>query len=409
MFDAKVVRKEFPIFDRVLPNGKLLVYLDSAATSQKPRRVIDAESDFYERSNANVHRGVYYISEEATAAYEGARQTLARFVGAPDWRGLVFTKSTTEAINLVAYAWARKFLKPGDEVVVTVMEHHSNTVPWQLAAQATGATLVPWDITEGYELEPIEGVLTDRTRLVCVAQMSNVLGTINPVREIGEAAHAAGALVLVDGAQGAPHLPTDVAAMGCDFYAFSGHKMLGPTGSGALWARPELLEEMDPFLGGGEMIREVWPDRATWNEVPYKFEAGTQPIAQEIGMGAAADYLTDLGMDAVREHEVELAGYALDALLQVPDLRVFGSMDLSKRGGVISFWMGDVHPHDIATIVDTEGVAIRAGHHCAQPLMRRLGVPATARASLYVYNTTDDVDALARALEKARLTMGAGL
>jgi cysteine desulfurase/selenocysteine lyase len=404
MFDPKVVRKEFPIFERRVHGDKPLVFLDSASTSQKPRRVIEAISDFYERFNANVHRGVYQISEEATVAYEGARDKMTAFIGAPDRRGLVFTRSTTESINLVSYAWARKSLKPGDEIVITAMEHHSNTIPWQLAAAATGAKVVQWDITEEGTLEPdsIERMITERTKLVAVAQMSNVLGTINPIRRIADAAHAAGALVLVDGAQGAPHLPTDVAALGCDFYAFSAHKMCGPTGAGGLWAPPELLEAMDPFLGGGEMIREVWYDHATWNEVPYKFEAGTMPIAQIIGMGVAADYLSDLGMDAVRQHEVEITGYALDALSGIPGIRIFGTRDLKERGGVISFWLGDVHPHDIATIIDMEGIAVRAGHHCAQPLMRRLGVPATSRASLYLYNTTEDVDALVQALTKAQ-------
>jgi cysteine desulfurase / selenocysteine lyase len=412
MFDAKVVRKDFPIMERILPNGKPLIYLDSAATSQKPRKVIDSMVDFYERYNANVHRGVYTISEEATAAYEGARETLARFIGAPDVRGLVFTKSTTEAINLVSYAWARKNLRPGDEILITAMEHHSNTIPWQFACQATGAKLVQWDVRDDgtLDLERLPSLLTERTKLVCVAQMSNVLGTINPVPEIAKAAHSAGALVLVDGAQGAPHLVTNVAEMDCDFYGFSGHKMCGPTGSGALWARPELLEAMDPFLGGGEMIREVWYDRATYNEIPYKFEAGTQPIAEAIGMGAAAEYLSELGMDAVREHEVEVTRYALDALGSIERLRIFGPKELSERGAAVSFWMEDVHPHDIATIIDTEGIAIRAGHHCAQPLMRRLGVPATARASFYIYNTSDDVDALVAALDKARTTFaGMGL
>lgn len=410
MLDARIVRKDFPILERRVHGDKPLVYLDSAATSQKPRRVIEAEVDFYERINSNVHRGVYQLSEEATQAYEGARERAAAFIGAPDPRGLVFTRSTTEGTNLVGYAWARKNLQPGDQIVVSTMEHHSNTIPWQLAAQATGAKIVPLDVTDDglLDLDTVARVVTDRTRLVCVAQMSNVLGTINPIRQIADAAHAAGALVLVDGAQGAPHVPTDVVAMDCDFYAFSAHKMCGPTGAGGLWARPELLEGMDPFLGGGEMIREVWYDRATYNDIPYKFEAGTMPIAQVVGMGAAIDYLNDLGMDAVRAHEREIAAYALDRLSDIEGMTLYGPRDVERRGAVISFWLGEVHPHDLATILDAEGICIRAGHHCAQPLMRRLGVPATARASFYIYNTQDDVDVLAEALERAQVAFAKG-
>jgi cysteine desulfurase/selenocysteine lyase len=408
MFDPKVVRKDFPIFERRMHGDKPLVYLDSAATSQKPRRVLEALNDFYTNHNSNVHRGVYQLGEEATSLYEGARAKLAAFLGAADAREIVFTRSATESINLVANAWGRANLRDGDEIVVTTMEHHSDLIPWQMIAQETGAKIVELPITDEGELDlaAMERVIGARTKLVCVTQMSNVLGTINPVSLVAEAAHASGALVLVDGAQGVPHLPTDVRALGADFLAFSGHKMLGPTGSGGLWARRELLESMPPFLGGGEMILEVWIDRATYNEVPYKFEAGTPNIAQSIGLGAAADYLTDLGMDDVHAHEMEITRYALDALANVEGLRVFGPADVSKRGGVVSFWLEGVHPHDLATIVDTEGVALRAGHHCAQPLMRRLGVPATARASFYVYNTNEDVDALARAVDKSRTTMG---
>ncbi|MBI4728488.1 MAG: cysteine desulfurase [Acidobacteria bacterium] len=408
MLDPKIVRKDFPILDRHVRGGKPLVYLDSAATSQKPSRVIEAVADFYERHNANVHRGVYLLAEEATVLYEEARAKVAGFVGAPDPRALVFTKSCTEAINMVAGGWGRKVLRPGDEIVITEMEHHSNLIPWQMVARDTGAVLVRFPVTDDGFLDIPRAPITERTRLVCVAQMSNVLGTINPVRELSEAAHAAGALLLCDGAQGVPHLETDVAALGCDFFAFSGHKMLGPTGSGGLWARPELLEEMDPFLGGGEMIREVWFERATWNEIPYKFEGGTPAIASSIGLGAAVDYLRDLGMGSVRAHEVGLTRRALEALSAIEGLTIHGPADPERRGGVISFWLDDVHPHDLATILDADGLAIRAGHHCAQPLMRRLGVPATARASFYVYNTLEDVEALAVALQSARERFSSG-
>jgi cysteine desulfurase/selenocysteine lyase len=404
MFDAKVVRKDFPILERTSPGGHSLVYLDNAATSQKPRAVIDALVQYYEQHNANVHRGVYFLAEEATEAYESARAKVAAFVGAPDATGLVFTKSCTEAINLVAYAWAMNTLREGDEILVTEMEHHSDLIPWQIVAKHTGATMVKFPITDdGFlQMERLSSILTERTKLVCVAQMSNVLGTINPVRQIADAAHAVGALVLIDGAQGVPHLATDVVGMDADFLALSGHKMLGPTGSGALWARPELLDAMEPFHGGGEMIREVWFERATYNVVPYKFEAGTPNIGPSIGLGAAVDYLNTLGMEHVRAHEVDLAAYALAEMAKIDGMRIFGPADVQMRGGVISFWADDVHPHDLATILDTEGIAIRAGHHCAQPLMRRLGVPATARASFYVYNTHEEVDALVHAIGRAK-------
>ena len=409
MFDPKVVRKDFPILERRVHGDKPLVWLDNASTTQKPRRVIDTLVDFYEHHNSNVHRGVYALAEEATELYEGARAKLAAFVGAAGKHEIVFTRSATESLNLVANAWGRANLKPGDKVVVTEMEHHSNLIPWQLVTQATGAQIVPWPITdEGYlDFEAMPRVL-EGAKIVCVSQMSNVLGTINPIKKVADAAHAAGALVLVDGAQGVPHLVTNVAEMDADFLAFSGHKMLGPTGSGGLWARAELLDAMPPFLGGGEMILEVWIDHATYNEIPYKFEAGTPNIAQSIGLGTAVDYLNELGMEDVHRHEVELVTYALGELRKIDGLRVFGPADPAKRGGVVSFWMDDLHPHDLATIVDTEGVAIRAGHHCAQPLMRVLGVPATSRASFYVYNTNEDVDALVAALGKARETFARG-
>jgi len=414
MLDPKVVRKDFPILDRKVHGDRPLVYLDSANTSQKPRQVIEALSSFYEQHNANIHRAVYELAAESTALYERAREKAAAFIGAPGGaREIVFTKSCTEATNLVARAWAWSTLREGDEIVVSEMEHHSNLIPWQLAAQATGARIVAFPVTDDghLDLEQLERVITDRTKLVCITGMSNVLGTIPPVRTVADAAHAAGALVLVDGAQRTPHVPTDVTELGADFYAFTGHKMCGPTGSGGLWGRAELLEEMPPFLGGGEMILEVWMDHATYNEIPYKFEAGTQPFAQAVGLGAAIDYLNELGMDAVRAHEIELTGYALKRLAEIEGLRIFGPSDPTERGGVVSFWMDDVHPHDLATILDTEGIAVRAGHHCAQPLMRRYDVPATVRASFYVYNTEDEVDALAEGLVRARerFTAGGGL
>ncbi|MEX2458284.1 MAG: cysteine desulfurase [Actinomycetota bacterium] len=401
-FDPHVVRKDFPILERVI-DGKPLVYLDNAATTQKPRQVIEAITDYYEHHNANVHRGIHVLAEEATAAFEGARQTIAGFLGATSTREIVYTRGTTEAINLVAYAWGRAFLKEGDEIVLTQLEHHSNLIPWQLCAQATGAELryIPVRQDDGLlDVGALDELLTDRTKLVAVSGMSNTLGTIPPVSRIAEAAHAVGALVLVDGAQLVPHAPVDVSSLGADFLAFSGHKMLGPTASGGLWARAELLEAMPPFMGGGEMIRDVQWDSATWNELPWKFEAGTMNIAQEIGLAAAIDYLQALGMDAVRAHERELTGYAIERLTEV-GASIVGPTDLDLRGGAVSFTFGEVHPHDLSAVVDAEGVAIRAGHHCTQPLHRLLGLAATARASFYVYNTREDVDVLVDALGTA--------
>ncbi|MGH2819920.1 MAG: cysteine desulfurase [Actinomycetota bacterium] len=401
--DAEVVRKDFPIFEQLMHGNKRLVYLNSAATSQKPRPVIDRIVRFYESENANPHRGIDELSERAESAFEGARSACARFIGAPSTRSIVFTRSTTESINLIRYTWARVNVREGDEVLVSEMEHHSNLIPWQLLCQETGAVLrhLPIDDEGKLRTDLLGEYLTDRTKLVSLALMSNVLGTINPIRQIADAAHAVGALVAVDAAQGVPHLPVDVSELDCDFLAFSSHKMCGPTGAGVLYAREELLEEMPPFHGGGEMIREVWADRATWNEIPYKFEAGTMNVAQAVGLGAAIEYLEGLGIDAVRAHEIELTEYALEALGSAGST-IYGPREVEERGGVVSFNHGDVHPHDLATIVDTEGVCIRAGHHCAQPLMRRLGVPATARASFYVYNTPEDVDALVKSLDRAK-------
>ena len=399
--DAEVVRKDFPIFE-TLAHDKRLVYLDSAATAQKPRQVIDRMVHFYEAENANAHRGVYELSEKATVAYEGARDACARFIGARESRSIVFTRGTTESINLVRFTWGRENIHEGDEILLTEMEHHSNLIPWQLLAAETGAVLkhLPIDDVGRLRLDLLGGYLTDKTKLVGVALMSNVLGTINPVREIADAAHAVGARIIVDAAQAAPHLAFDVNELDADFLAYSGHKMCGPTGVGVLYGRTDLLEEMPPFMGGGEMIREVWADRATYNEIPYKFEAGTMNTAQAVGMATAIEYLEDIGMDRVREHEIELTKYAMEKIAGT-GATVYGP-PAEERGGVVSFNLDEVHPHDMATILDQDGICIRAGHHCAQPLMRRLGVPATARASLYIYNTHEDVDALVDSLERSK-------
>ena len=400
-FDLDAIRRDFPILAREI-EGRRLVYLDSAATSHKPQSVIDAELDFYRLHNANAHRGIYRLAEEATELFEGARATIAAFLGAPSPDTIVFTRGTTESINLVAHGWGRKFLKPGDEVLLTEMEHHSNIVPWQFTAQATGATLRYIPLTDDglLDLSDLGSLLTERTKILAVTGMSNALGTFPPLRELIDAAHAVGAIVLVDGAQFVPHRAVDVCDLGCDFLTFSGHKMLGPTASGGLYGRAELLDAMDPFLGGGEMILEVYPDRSTFKEPPYKFEAGTMNLAQQVGLGAAVRYLEGVGMDAIRRHEEELTAYAIDGLLEA-GARIIGPKDVSVRGGEISFWYRDVHPHDIATILSEEGVAVRAGHHCAQLVMRRFEVPATTRASLYLYNTKQDVDALLDGLERA--------
>jgi cysteine desulfurase/selenocysteine lyase len=405
--DVGRIRKDFPILDRPA-HGRPLVYLDSAATSQKPRQVIEAVARFYERHNANIHRGVYELAEEATAMYEEARAKLARFVGAPDPACIVFNRGTTESVNLVAHGWARKVLREGDEVLLSEVEHHSNIVPWQFAAAATGARLryIPLGEDGTLDLSRLEDLVTERTRVVAVTGQSNVLGTLPPIRTLAEAAHAVGAVILVDGAQLVPHNRVDVVELDVDFLTISGHKMLGPTASGGLYGRLELLERMDPFLGGGEMIMEVYPDRSTFKDPPWKFEAGTMNIAQEVGLGAAVEYLEEIGMEAVREHEKELTAYALDRLRDL-GARVFGPTDVEVRGGAVSFWFRDIHPHDLAQVLDHEGVCIRAGHHCAQPLMRVLGVPATARASFYVYNLPSEVDALVAALEKAGEVFGA--
>jgi len=401
--DVARVKKDFPILDRDVA-GNRLVYLDSAASSQKPRAVLDAMEHYYVTTHANVHRGVYTIAEEATQAYEGARSTVARFIGAPSPRGVVFTKNATEALNLVAHSYGRSVLPAGQAVLLSVTEHHANLVPWLMLREERGTELRFLDIDGAGRLilDDLERKL-DGVGLVSLAAMSNVLGTLNPIAEIAAAAHAAGAVVAVDAAQSVPHAVTDVAALGCDFLAFSAHKMCGPTGIGVLWGREDLLEAMPAFLGGGEMIRDVRLDGWTPNEIPWKFEAGTPPIAEAIGLAAAIDYLAGLGMEAVRQHEVSLTTYALTTLGERhgDDLRVFGPPDPHDRGGVLSFTYRDIHPHDLSQVLDNAGVCIRAGHHCARPLMRRLGVPATSRASFYVYNDEADVDALSEGLAAA--------
>jgi len=395
-------RADFPILAREI-NGKPLAFLDSAASSQKPSAVLDAMDRFARTSYANIHRGAYTLSEEATRAYERARKNVAKFINARSAREVIFTRNTTESINLVARTWADANLRAGDAIVLSEMEHHSNIVPWQLAAQRTGAHVYYTPITAEGELDlAAYDALLERhkPKLVALTQMSNVLGTLTPLPELIAKAHAVGALFLVDGAQGAPHLLVDVRALDCDFYAFSGHKMLGPSGIGVLWGRAALLEAMPPFLGGGDMIREVTLEGTTYNDLPWKYEAGTPAIIEAIGLGAAVDYLRQLDMEQVRAHEHTLTVYALERLRAVPDLTIFGP-PAERRGGVISFTLGDIHAHDLATLLDREGVAVRAGHHCAQPLMERMQVAATARASFYVYTTSAEIDTLAEALERA--------
>ncbi len=401
--DLGAVKDDFPVLRREV-NGRPIVFLDSAASSQKPEAVLDAMDRFYRTSYANIHRGVYTIAEEATRAYEDARRKAARLVGASDHREVVFTRNTTEAINLVAHSWARTHLSEGDVVVTTMMEHHANIVPWHILAEERGIELRWIPLTEDghLDLDDLDRLL-DGAKLVTVAQVSNVLGTVNELRSLADAAHRAGAHFLVDAAQSVPHMPVDVGEIDCDFLAYSAHKLCGPTGIGVLWARREILEEIPPFLGGGEMIMDVRLDGFTPNEVPHKFEAGTMPIAEAVGLAAAIDYLEAIGFDAVRRHERELTRYALDLLDDRfgDRIRIFGPASADERGGVLSFELGDVHPHDISQVLDEYAVCVRAGHHCAKPLMRSLGVPATARASFYIYNDEADADALADALVEA--------
>jgi len=409
-FDIEKIRQDFPILDRKV-HGKPLVYLDNAATTQKPRQVIDALVHYYEHFNANIHRGLHTLAEEATAAYEASRVRAGRFINAahPD-QEIIFTRNTTESINLVANAWGRKFLRPGDEIVFSAMEHHSNLIPWQLIAGATGARLryIEIDATGHLIWDDVLAKIGERTKVVAISQMSNVLGTINPVKQIAEVARRFGAIVLVDGAQSVPHMPVDVRDLDCDFLAFSAHKMLGPTGVGVLYGKRDLLDAMDPFLGGGEMIKRVTFESSTYADLPHKFEAGTPNIADVIAFAPAIDYLEALGMDAVRAHEIEITQYAIDQLSAVEGVTVYGPADAGEKGGAVTFNYGDLHPHDLSQVLDQEGIAIRAGHHCAQPLMRELGVVATARASFYIYNRKDEVDALVDALGAADRIFGNG-
>jgi len=401
MFDVERVRAEFPILAQPV-NGRPLVYLDNGATSQKPRPVIDAIRDYYESDNANVHRGLHALSERATTAYEGARDTVRAFLNAADRREIVFVRGATEGLNLIAQSWARPRLGPGDEIVITTMEHHSNIVPWQLLCRQTGARLRVAPIHDSGELdmEAFIGLVGPRTRVVAAAHVSNALGTVNPAREIIDAAHGVGAVAVLDGAQAAPHGAIDVRALGCDFYVFSSHKCYGPTGMGVLYGRAELLEEAEPYQGGGDMIRTVSFEESTWNDIPYKFEAGTPHIAGAIGLGAAIEFMVGLGMDAIAAHERGVLEYATEALERLEGVRIIGTA--REKAGILSFVVEGVHPHDVGTIVDRHGVAIRAGHHCAMPLMKRYRVPATSRASLALYNTTADIDALVESLHAVK-------
>jgi cysteine desulfurase/selenocysteine lyase len=398
------IRKDFPILQRKVRNDKNLVYLDNAATTQKPIQVINAITDFYTNHNSNIHRAVHALAEEATEAYEMTRDKIAKFLNIKDRQEIVFVRGTTEAINLVAYAWGRQSIREGDIIVTTEYEHHSNIVPWQLLTQEKKAKLEYIAIDDNGELilDQLDQYLaTGKVKLVAVSQMSNVLGTITDVDAIISKCKKAGVRVLIDGAQSVPHMKVDLDALGCDFFAFSGHKMLGPTGVGVLWAKKELLEQMAPFHGGGDMIREVHKYETTWNDLPYKFEAGTPNIADVIGFAAAIDYLNNIGMDYVRAHEIEITKYALDRLSKINGIKLYGTSDISKRGGVISFNFADIHPHDLATIIDEDGIAIRSGHHCAQVLMEKLDIAATSRASFYIYNTKEEVDVLINSLSRA--------
>ncbi len=407
--DAAVLRADFPILDQDV-RGHHLVYLDSAATSQKPTAVVRAMDDYYRHDNANVHRGIYALSERATTEYEAARVKVARLIGVSDPHTIIWTRNATESLNLIAYSWGRRHIERGDVIVLTEMEHHSNLVPWQILAQERDADLefIPINDDGVLRQDVYEVLLRLKPKLVSFTHVSNMLGTVNPVEEMTRKAHEAGALVAIDGAQAVPHMPVDIEAIGCDFYAFSGHKAMGPTGSGVLWARRELLEAMPPFLGGGDMIREVHLRRSEWNDIPWKFEAGTPDISAAIGLGAAADYLRDLGMDRVRAHEQDLVAYALDVLpREVPGIELYGP-PADQRGGVVSFNLPGIHPHDVAQVLDRFGVAIRAGHHCTMPLHERLDLTATARASFGVFNTHADIDALAAALREVQALFGGG-
>ena len=403
MLDATAIRTDFPILQVEAHPGVPLVYLDNAATSQKPSAVIEAMNAYYQGYNANVHRGIHRLSEEATTAYEGARQQIARFINAPDLATVIYVRNTTEALNLVAWSWGRVNIKAGDEILLTEMEHHSNIVPWQLLAEEKGAQVryIPFTDDGLLDLSTLPEMLTERTKIFAFSAMSNVFGTVNPSKKLVEAAHAVGAIAVIDAAQSVPHLPVDVQELDCDFLAFSAHKMCGPTGVGVLYGKRKLLEEMPPFLGGGDMIRRVTIEGSTWNDLPWKFEAGTPSIAEGIGFGAAVDYLNSVGMEAVHAHEQFITGYALEALSEVPGLKLMGP-PVAHRGGVAAFTLQGVHPHDISQILDQDGIAIRAGHHCAMPLHQRLSIPASARASFYLYTETKDIDRLVEGLNRVR-------
>ena len=404
MYDAQKIRADFPILAREV-NGKPLVYLDNAATTQKPRQVIQAIVDYYEGYNANVHRGVHALSQEATDRYEGARAKVARFIGAERPEEIIWTRNASESLNLVAHTWARENVREGDEIVVTPYEHHSNLVPWQKVARDAGAKLRVLPMLEGdnsLDMSRLDEFFTPRLKLLAAVHMSNGIGIVNPVEELARRARQVGATVLIDATQSVPHMPVSVRELDCDFLTLSGHKMLGPTGIGALYGRREILDGMEPFMRGGEMVLEVWYDRATWNDLPMKFEAGTPNIADAIGLGAAIDYLDALGMDNVRAHEIALTEYALDAFKELEeDIDIFGPKDPERRGAIISFHTDIVHPHDLGTFLDMDGIAVRTGHHCTMPLMRELGVIATARASCYLYNTEDEIDALVDSVKRA--------
>ncbi|MCX7975446.1 MAG: cysteine desulfurase [Bellilinea sp.] len=405
--DVVQIREDFPILKREIAPGVPLVYLDSTATSQKPLSVIRAMNDYYQKSNANIHRGVHTLAEEATAQYEAAREKIARFIGARKSREVIFVRNTTEAINLVVFSWGRKYLQRGDRVLLTEMEHHSNLVPWQMLAQEKELTLDFIPVTNDglLDLQEFQQLLNQKPKIVAVTQMSNVLGTINPIKEITQLAHQAGAIVLVDGAQSVPHLPVNVQDLDVDFLAFSAHKMLGPTGIGVLFGKEEILEAMPPFLGGGDMIKKVYLRSFSPNDLPHKFEAGTPAIAEAIGFGAAVDYLNVIGMERVAAHEHEIIGYALEALNEIEGLRIYGP-PAEQKGAVASFTMRGIHPHDVSQILDSEGIAVRAGHHCAMPLHEKFGLPATTRASFYLYNTREEVDRLVRGLAKVKKIFG---
>ncbi len=393
--DVEKIREDFPIFK----NNPDLIFLDNASTTQKPKRVLETLAYYYENYNSNIHRGIYTIAEKATSAYEETRDKVSAFIGTEDRRGIVFTRGTTESINLVASSWGQS-LKPDDEVLITEMEHHSNIIPWQLICEKTGASLRYIPICEDgmLDLSNPQKYFTEKTKMVSVIYQSNVFGTVNPISDIVNRAHDVGAKVFVDGAQSVPHHRVNVEELGCDFFAFSGHKMLGPTGVGVLYGKPEILEEMNPFLGGGEMIRNVTMEKSTWNDIPWKFEAGTPNIAQVIGLGAAIDYINEIGIQSITDYEKKLLGYGQKKMQKIPDLTMYGTG--KDKGAVISFNINNIHPHDVAHILDTMGIAIRAGHHCAQPIMKRLGVPATNRASFYIYNTIFEIDSLIDGLTK---------